>query len=264
MDNMTLLRTLDEICYGVGNDTYIEGITWPLPLPGVRARASKFPIMRMNVVGLAAFTAANVDEGIQHVIKRYQQEEKPFSWVVGPTSQPAHLGERLIAAGLTRADDKSMWGMVLRDLNVPIPVNPAIRVQQVTIEEYETHIPMMVQAFGSGTTEEVFRMAISGHKTRGDRCKCYLAYVPDNEEAVAFSMSISMNDRRIVSLGGAATLPAHRGKGIYSSMVAKRLEDARAMGATHAIINAMKTTSAPICAKIGFEIACGIDIYLHM
>jgi N-acetylglutamate synthase-like GNAT family acetyltransferase len=73
-----------------------------------------------------------------------------------------------------------------------------------------------------------------------------------------------IRNERLVCLAGAATLEEYRGKGIYSTMVAKRLEDARALGITSAIIQANKKTSAPICAQLGFEIVCPIDVYVSL
>jgi len=43
--------------------------------------------------------------------------------------------------------------------------------------------------------------------------------------------------------------------------MAKRLADARAMGLEAAIVQADRTTSAPICATLGFEDVCSIDLY---
>jgi N-acetylglutamate synthase-like GNAT family acetyltransferase len=60
---------------------------------------------------------------------------------------------------------------------------------------------------------------------------------------------------------GAATLTAYRGQGVYTALMAQRLADARAMGMEAAILQADRTTSAPICANLGFEEVCSIDLY---
>ena len=62
-------------------------------------------------------------------------------------------------------------------------------------------------------------------------------------------------------LGGAATLEEHRGKGLYTALVARRLADARADGRTAAIIQADRRTSAPIAAKLGFQELCGLEFF---
>jgi predicted GNAT family acetyltransferase len=60
---------------------------------------------------------------------------------------------------------------------------------------------------------------------------------------------------------GAATLSEHRGHGIYTAMMAARLADARAMGKDTAVLQGDRTTSAPICVKLGFQEVCSIDFY---
>jgi predicted GNAT family acetyltransferase len=56
-------------------------------------------------------------------------------------------------------------------------------------------------------------------------------------------------------------VPEHRGRGIYSALVAKRLADARADGRSAAVIQAVRSTSAPICAKLGFREVCALEFY---
>ena len=65
----------------------------------------------------------------------------------------------------------------------------------------------------------------------------------------------------IVALRLAATLKAYRGQGIYRSLIARRLADAHADGAKVAIMQAVRNTSAPICAKLGFRELCNLDVY---
>ena len=70
--------------------------------------------------------------------------------------------------------------------------------------------------------------------------------------------------RPIVLLAGAATLPQHRGLGVYTSLVARRLADAHARGIEAAVIQAVRTTSAPICKNLGFVERYGLDFFIWM
>ena len=99
-------------------------------------------------------------------------------------------------------------------------------------------------------------MTDSKVKNRG-----YFAYVDGGTEPVGWSYLVYLPDSPIVLLGGAATLPEHRGRGIYSALVAKRLADARADGRSAAVIQAVRSTSAPIAAKLGFRELCGLEFY---
>ncbi len=70
---------------------------------------------------------------------------------------------------------------------------------------------------------------------------------------MAYADLVFVPGTSIALFGGAATLPAHRGRGAYTALVAARLEEAARAGAEAAIIQANRATSAPIAAKLGFE-----------
>jgi hypothetical protein len=256
MDEMALLRKIEETFMFVGYRLSIEGLVWPLQVPGVTAQVSSTQSRLINLVGLSTFTEDNADEGIQRVIASYRQEGKSFNWFVGPTSQPANLRDHLISAGLTYRG--SVKGMVLRDIHHTIKSNPGVEIRESSIADWDRHVAIIASAYGISV--EVTNILNRLYEALGNKAKLYLAYVPDREEPVAFAGSV-FEDNGIVVLLGAGTLEAYRGRGIYTSMVAKRLDDALAQGATTAIIQSDPKTSAPICANLGFEHICSIDLH---
>jgi len=56
----------------------------------------------------------------------------------------------------------------------------------------------------------------------------------------------------VARFSGAVTLPAYRGRGLYTAIVAARCRIARAHGATIALTHARQDTSAPILERLGF------------
>ena len=93
------------------------------------------------------------------------------------------------------------------------------------------------------------------------RVRPYLAYLKGNTAPVGFSYMLHMPKTPIVLMGGAATHPDVRGRGVYSTLVARRLADARAEGVQAAVIQAVKTTSAPTARRIGFRDLCDVELY---
>jgi hypothetical protein len=65
----------------------------------------------------------------------------------------------------------------------------------------------------------------------------------------------------MVRLGGAVTLEGYRGRGVYTSLVARRLEDARDRGMTAAVIQSASVSSEPICRGLGFRQVCSMAGY---
>jgi GNAT superfamily N-acetyltransferase len=237
----------------------VSGLSEDLGIKGVRGRVTDLSHPLANLVGMANIAPDEVDATMKMVRNRYSRGRKAYGWVTGPLTRPRDLGERLVASGLSKADE--MAGMALTDLAVPIAVDPAVEVREATLHEAQAASAMMARAYG--IPEEVARffnvlLAMSDGRVRN---RGYFAYVDGGSEPVGWSYLVYLPDSPIVLLGGAATLPEHRGRGIYSALVAQRLADARADGRTAAVIQAVRSTSAPIAAKLGFREICGLEFY---
>jgi len=237
----------------------VSGLSEDLGIKGVRGRVTDLSHPLANMVGMANIAPDDVPATLKMVRSRYSGGRKAYGWVTGPLTRPHDLGERLVGSGLTKADE--MAGMVLTDLAVPITVDPAIEIREATLHEAQAASAMMARAYDM--PEEVARffnvlLAMVDGKVRN---RGYFAFVDGGTEPVAWSYLVYLPDSPIVLLGGAATVPEHRGRGIYSALVAKRLADARADGRSAAVIQAVRSTSAPICAKLGFREVCALEFY---
>jgi GNAT superfamily N-acetyltransferase len=235
----------------------VPGLSQDLGIPGLRGRITKVPHPLANLCGDARFSEREADTLIAKVQKRYG--DLAFGWITGPSTKPGDLGRRLEAAGLAHAD--SIAGMVLTDLERAIDVNPKIRVREASWPEAIAESEMMGRAYGLPTAvtrffNEVLSANLARIKSRG-----YFAYLDGNEKPAAWSFLVYLPDSPMVLLGGAATLEEHRGHGLYTALVARRLADARADGRTAAVIQADRLTSAPICAKLGFREVCGLEFF---
>ena len=237
----------------------VSGLSEDLAIKGVRGRVTDLSHPLANLVGMADIAPDDVDATLKMVRNRYSRGRKAYGWVTGPLTRPHDLGARLVASGLKKEDE--MAGMVLTDLAVPIAVDPKIEIREATLQEAQAASEMMARAYDM--PEEVARffnvlLAMTDSKVRN---RGYFAYLDGSPEPVGWSYLVYLPDSPIVLLGGAATLPEHRGRGIYSALVAKRLADARADGRSAAVIQAVRSTSAPIAAKLGFREVCGLEFY---
>ncbi|HKC50785.1 MAG TPA: GNAT family N-acetyltransferase [Myxococcota bacterium] len=237
----------------------VSGLSEDLGIKGVRGRVTDLSHPLANLVGMADIAPEDVDATLKMVRNRYSRGRKAYGWVTGPLTRPRDLGARLVASGLVKADE--MAGMVLTDLALPIAVDPKIEIREATLHEAQAASEMMARAYGM--PEEVARffnvmLAMTDSKVQN---RGYFAYLDGGSDPVAWSYLVYLPDSPIVLLGGAATVPEHRGRGIYSALVAKRLADARADGRSAAVIQAVRSTSAPICVKLGFREMCGLEFY---
>jgi hypothetical protein len=237
----------------------IPGVIARLSIPGVTGIHGPMSTPEMNTVGLTRLDDETVDATIDQVIQVFREEGKRFAWLVSPSSRPADLAEHLTRRGLVF--DGGLAGMVLTDLARPMVTNPAVRVVRLDERGIRTALPRMLRAYGM--PDEVVSARTEFMATLGAHTEfwLYLAYRDGSDEPVAFASSFLLPDKPIVVLQGAGTLTEQRGQGIYSTMVAARLADARERGVEAAVIQADRTTSAPIVRKLGFEEVTSLESY---
>jgi hypothetical protein len=235
----------------------IQGLSTPLGINGMQGRVTSLSHPLANLVGMAQLPDNDAVLTIEAVKKRFAKERKAFGWVVGPLSRPLDLGRRLGEAGLQPI--AHLAGMAA-PLDLAIKANSKVQIREVTPEEQSRETEMMGQAYGMPTEVAALFVRLVT-ESPGITARGYFAYLRGSPEPVAWSYLVYLPDSPVVLLGGAATLAEARGKGIYSALVKRRLEDALKDGREAAVIQADRDTSAPICAKLGFRELCALEVY---
>ncbi len=232
-------------------------VEW-LSIPGLRGRITPASDHFANFVGASTLTSDNADETIRRVFDIFCPQRKAFAWQVGPLSTPDDLGERLMRAGLFKMFEEA--GMVLNDLRTPIRINPAVHIREATVADSEIASQVLAPALevDHGGARAVTASLLQG---QGIEKHVYLAFLDGVESPVGYAASIYVPSQPIVLLFCAATLSQYRGHGIYKSLVARRIQDAARDGMQAAIIQAVRTSSAPICARLGFAELGGLAWY---
>lgn len=200
-----------------------------------------------NRVGYVRTTASNVEALIDEIFAFFGA--LPFTWVVGPTSEPRDLAERLARRGLADVGDGNL-------LTATLPIsglraNDAVRILEAT--DFAVVKVGLALAQPAASSEDLAtmlaeRMAYLAHP--GCRGGFLVACI--REEPVANASYRYSSDGRTVYLGGAETVERWRGQGIYQSLVAYRTEAAIRRGCRYAAIRASRDTSGPILLKRGF------------
>jgi len=252
MDQNALLQLIAQLPLSVSKE--VPGVTESLNIPGVIGiKSKKVPNPYANTVGAVQLSSKSIDFSIDKILAEYG--DIPFGWFVGPMNTPSNLRDHLEARGIKKGI--SMDGMVLEDLNIPITTTPNIDVKPVSIEKAFSHAELLAETYGMGVNAEAAKVLIQGYVNN----HIYFVYPKGSNTIVAWSTLVYIPGTHVVLLGGSATHPDWRGKNIYKSMVARRLRDAKNQGAELAVIQAVKETSAPICARLGFQSVCEFDLY---
>ena len=207
-----------------------------------------------NHVEGARWNAAEADARIEEMIEYHRTRNIGFTWFVNPFDTPADLRERLERHGLVLAGDQALMARVNLD-HLDIPTNLQIEIELVdgsNDETLEAELQIIATCF-NWTKEQVDarrpnfyeRIKDPKFREREPRFLARLNGVPVADSRVILNAGIAY-------LGGASTLPAYRGQRIYSTLLKRRLEEARARGYHIAAIHA-EPMSRRVVSKYGFK-----------
>ncbi|MBL8722008.1 MAG: GNAT family N-acetyltransferase [Myxococcales bacterium] len=186
-----------------------------------------------------------VDADLERALAAF--EDRPFRFLVTPSARPTDLAQRLVARGLELTSElAAMWAPTATPIAVPtdVVVEP---LRAETLEEYcATSIAGWSMSEAQGAN---LRRSVEVY-SRLDAYQGFLARVG--------GVSVGAGLVRIYADGvgylqGSAVHPAWRGRGVYRALVAHRMQVIREAGAAVALIHARTTSSAPICARLGFR-----------
>ncbi len=223
----------------------------------VSARLTGLPSPVANLAGLERPTQDVPDQTVQRVREFFAEKNVPFGWIVGPNS-PRGFGERLETLAFSKFEEFA--GLAITNLEMPPPLAADIVVREVPNSD-RAFASTFSSAFGVPMIVVDFMCECFFFPAGGPRGRSYLAFVPGVEAAVGAAVSVYDEAKRTVVLAGAAVSPEHRKRGIYTALLSKRLADARSDNMEAAVIQAVRSTSAPICTALGFNELCAQTIY---
>lgn len=224
----------------------------PIAFEGVRGHRSSIPRPLTNLVGVAAPNLALPDASIDAVFNEFTQRNLPFSWLLGPHS-PEGTQQRLEQRGMSGFQRLS--GLASCELDRRSPNSAHARIREARVDEQASFADVLMATFElEREVVAFFQRAYWFGSTLSARN--YLAFVDGTREPVAVASSVYDPHAPIVILAIAAVRAPFRGRGLYRALVERRLADAKADGCVAAVVQALPTSSAPICSRLGFREIC--------
>lgn len=209
------------------------------------------PETSRNGIFVSRLEASQVDERVAEVSRHYRERGLRFRWVVGPSSTPDDLSDRLIRAGIP------VFGTTL-GMHMAVPTSvpelpPTLDFRPFELDDLDTWVDINVrgwehQARSPAETEKLARLML----TEGNRQRGWLVY--EDGEPVGASVLCVLPG--VGYFQGAAVLPERRRHGVYVAMIHHRLALLRGLGIEHAVIWASEATSAGVCRRSGFVPLC--------
>ena len=227
--------------------------------PGSRREVTPYIVRLIDLtdqqnhfVAYSRLTAVNANDVIQTELDYLQALGGSFEWKVHDHDQPADLRQRLLSKGLEADEPEAI--MVL-DLEMA----PSILLQPVTADIRRITTPSQIDEAVISILKEVWQKDFNhlkeelSHllKNQTDFVTIYTAYVDGIPACAAW---IKFPPRtQFASLWGGSTVASYRKRGLYTAVLATRVQEAIRRGYRFLTIDA-SPMSQPIVTKHGFQL----------
>lgn len=203
-----------------------------------------------NFVLYSRLTTATADQAIQAQIAYFAALERPFEWKLYAHDTPPDLRQRLAAHGFIVGEAEAIMALDLHDAPPALRQPVTADVRRLT-EPNDAHlvVPIEEAVWGGDHRDWGARLAEEMRATP-DLLSIYLAYV-DGVPACAAWIDFTPNSQ-FASLWGGSTRPEYRKRGLYTAVLAARVQEAIRRGYRYLTIDA-SPMSRSIVARHGFR-----------
>jgi len=206
---------------------------------------------------------AEIAAEIDAIVAEYHQLGLPLSWCVYPWTQPANLGERLLARGATKSTIQAFLGSTA----LPLKIVDGVEIEQVDLaspegpEEdaaYEAYISVMAAGYKLPADELAFRRQRYRQLSRGPAPRMRLFLGRYNGAVAGCAAMIVKEDS--AHFTGVHVLPAFQARGLFQSLTAARLQVLRELDITLATGHSNEQSAFWI-NRFGFKPVYSYTIY---
>ena len=245
MDKQDLLALYDaqlriEIEYpGVRKEAFTHLVRFIKPAPG------------MNFISYSRLEETSLDAVIQEQVAYFAPMEQPFSWHVCDHDAPPDLKDRLMAHGFALDDDPDAVMVLDTREASPALVKPVTSDVRRIAQPDRLDDVVRVEEQVLGGDFGWLKRRLGDHLAIPDYVSVYTAYV---EGQPACSGWVYFHHHsQFAGLFGGATLPAYRQRGLYTAVLAVRVQEAIRRGYRFLATGA-SPMSRPILARNGFRL----------
>jgi GNAT superfamily N-acetyltransferase len=203
-----------------------------------------------GVIIYSNLNSTNVEEVIQEQIAYFESRGSGFSWVVFRHDTPANLKDRLLAHGFVSEEPDAIMILDIESLSSALMEPICYDIQRISdpnkIDDVLTIRQQVWQSDYSIMAKSLTKRLIDAPENLG----LYVAYV--DGKPVSTAQISFYQDGHFAGLVQAATLPGYRGRGLYTALVAMRVQEARQRGIRFVDADA-SPMSRPILEKLGFQ-----------
>jgi GNAT superfamily N-acetyltransferase len=194
--------------------------------------------------------SSNADAEIQAQIDFFSQRQLSFEWKVYDYDKPHDLLQRLMDHGLELEDTDAVMVLDVQDVLPALLTPPTVDVRPITQLDGLDDVRKVEEQVWGGDFSWI-QERLGAHLQIPDYLSIYTAYVDDIPASTAWIYFNANSD--FAGLWGGSTLEQYRGQGLYTALLAIRVQEAIKRGRRFLTIDA-SPMSQPIVTLQGFRL----------
>ncbi|PWB69648.1 MAG: hypothetical protein C3F07_19185 [Anaerolineales bacterium] len=203
----------------------------------------------MNFVSFTFADEHKLPGVIEREVAYLQPLNQPFTWKVYEHDRLPSLAENLTRRGfVSDGDPGDVMVLAVKDAPAHLSERGDADIRRITAREGLKDVVSVLDGVYGGSNTWVHER-IGGHLQIPGYLSMYAAYVDDQPVSVAWTY---FPPGHFATLFGGSTLPEYRGRGLYTSLLARRLREIGERGVPFAVVEA-GPMSQPIVARHGFQ-----------
>ncbi len=208
------------------------------------------PAPGANFVNYSQLNEQNADAVIQEQIAYFRPMGQQFNWKVYDQDEPSDLRERLIRHGFEPDEPDAVMVLDLRE-TPPSLLKPAmVDLRTITNREQLADVIRVEEQVWGGNFAWMYNR-MGSHLEIPGYLSVYVAYVEDQPACTGWTYFYP--NSQFAGLWGGSTVPEYRHQGLYTAVLAARVQEAIRRGYRFLTIDA-GPMSRPIVALHGFRL----------
>lgn len=212
-----------------------------------------------NCILFSRLDESSADAAIAAEVAYFGGAGRDFEWKLYEHDHPQDLAQRLLARGFTAETPETVLVREVAAVDPARPADPAITIRRLREPAALAAVTAVQNAVWN---EDHAWLADSlARELTNDPQALEVLIAEAGTTPIACSWMRCQAGTQFASLWGAATLPAYRGRGLYSALVARHAATARAQGFRLLTVDA-NANSRPVLERVGFRALTGTRPYV--
>ena len=211
---------------------------------------------KAGTVLYSSLTKDNADEAIEAEIEFFKSLDYAFEWKLFSYDTPDDMRERLLKYGFDEDEKEAVMVLPIADAPEKLLQAVTIDIRKATTREMFLDVDKVYyevwkdDPFADASPHKMSEWFLPRYEKSPESISMYVVYV--DGQPVSYGRVEFADDNPYASIWGGSTLEAYRRRGIYTQLVATRLQEAKARGCQYLTVDARQNTSMPILEKLGF------------